>query len=208
MIASNTLRKLPFVIAAVCAVSAAVSGSAAAGTSASMQDAPTAASGGVAASSALVPDSASNVPPTPVSQAVHLADLQARIPVLQAEATIAKLNADIATSNSAAARAGVTGSTESSLPSLPATPTASTMAGATGTPPAAVKHSAPTPARSSMRVVSISGFDGQYRAVVEVAGQNVSVGPGDSVNGGWAVVSITESTIQLTHGRESLSLRM
>lgn len=197
MFASHTFRKLPLLIAAICAVS----GPAVAATSAAMPDPPAVASGAMPVASTSASTGTQPAQPSKVSPSEKLADLQARIPLLQAEAAIAKLNADIATANSAAARAGMGGLTELSPPPIP-------VQGATGAPPAMVGHVAPTPARPAIRAVSISGFDGQYRAVIYVSGQSVSVGPGDPVSGGWTVASITESTVRLTRGSESLSLRM
>ena len=68
--------------------------------------------------------------------------------------------------------------------------------------------SSPASAHAGMQAVSISGFDGRYQAVLTIDGRNVSVRPGDTLDGGWKVSNITESSVTLAHGKHVVVLRV
>lgn len=135
------------------------------------------------------------------SPAEELANLQAQIPILEAKAEIAKLKAQI--ENGGTAPSGLAQGMPSPMTPWGGTPTQGpaaqgNSAGATGSPTA----------KPGMEAVSISGFDGRYRAVLTIDGHTVSVRPGDTIEGGWKVTSITESSVTLAHGKHVVVLRV
>jgi type IV pilus biogenesis protein PilP len=120
------------------------------------------------------------------TQADDLASLQAQIQLLTAKAQIAKLKQEIATASGA--------------------PTA----------PSSVVSNAPVPQTVSveppkvsggMSAVTITAFNGVYRGVVNVNGEDIPVQPGQTIDGGWKVAKITDSEITLVRGKQTIVLR-
>lgn len=135
------------------------------------------------------------------SPAEELANLQAQIPILEAKAEIAKLKAQIENGGAAPSGPGQ-GAPSPTAPwganPMQATTAPGNSAGATGS----------STAKSGMEAVSISGFDGRYQAVLTIDGHTVSVRPGDTIEGGWKVASITDSSVTLAHGKRVVVLRV
>lgn len=127
-----------------------------------------------------------------------LSNLQARIQVLQAEAQIAKLEADIATSNADAVRGGGAGPV-AVAPTAPAV-----LPGSVVPSPSSLPRAVP---RSSIDLMAVDAFDGQYRAVIASGDKTLTVGLGDPVPGGWTVSAITDASVTLKRGRETMALR-
>jgi len=126
----------------------------------------------------------------------ELAALEAQIPILEAKAKIAKLNADIKDpSGMAQGPQGI------GLPGLPA------LGGAI-LPVSAQAVAAQRPIDSVVHALSISAFDGQYRALLAVDGQNVTVRQGDEIQGGWTVQSITDAGVKLIKGKQVRVVRL
>lgn len=109
----------------------------------------------------------------------RLSDLQARIPLLKAQAEIAELQARIRTASNV--NSGAT-SNAAATPTAPSAPLVIPKAGNT----------------SGIDLVSVRGYKGQYTASLEINGNVVQVSQGDSVDGGWIVSSITGSEVRLT----------
>ncbi len=81
---------------------------------------------------------------------------------------------------------------------------AGVAAGSVGTPPAAA------PARSSdgPALVSITEYDGRYRAGFDVDGHVVQRSQGESFDGGWTVSRITETSVELKRNKQVRVLGM
>ncbi|MEX3917915.1 hypothetical protein AB4Y43_16985 [Paraburkholderia sp. BR10872] len=150
--------------------------------------------------------------------------MNALIPLLSAQATIEKLRADIAKSLSEQAKAGVPVPT-SDLPTLPngmtggtaivVRPTTNAQPAATPAPTARASsgttgdlHQVAQGHAGAMRLVTINVFDQKCLAIVDVSGRRIQVGEGDSVEGGWTVTAISDRTVTVARGRETLTLRM
>ncbi|WP_116138411.1 type IV pilus biogenesis protein PilP [Trinickia diaoshuihuensis] len=143
----------------------------------------------------------SQTPSSEASPAEELANLQAQIPILEAKAEIAKLKAQI--ENGGTAPSGLAQGMPSPMNAWGGTPApASTSQSGSSS---ATSGSADKP---GMQAVSISGFDGRYQAVLTIDGRTVSVRPGETIEGGWKVTSITESSVTLAHGKRVVVLRV
>ncbi|TWG87967.1 type IV pilus biogenesis protein PilP [Cupriavidus gilardii J11] len=59
----------------------------------------------------------------------------------------------------------------------------------------------------SPRVLSVRAFDGDYTAVLEVGGQTTPVQAGDTLDGGWKVVTIGDDGVKLANGKRVRMLR-
>lgn len=139
------------------------------------------------------------------SDSEKLAALRAEIPLLTAQSEIEKLKADIATSQAAQTKAAMSvgAGMAYTSPVTGAPAVAAAVSAAPDRPHAPATHTGAAP----MTVTAIRGFDGVYRAILDVSGRAVSVGAGDTVSDGWLVTSVTESTVTLARGRESITLR-
>ncbi|WP_434716395.1 type IV pilus biogenesis protein PilP [Paraburkholderia sp. A3RO-2L] len=145
-----------------------------------------------------MPVSAATIAPTTVTNSAEaapsvdtgsdrLSDLQARIPLLKAQAEIAELQARIRTAT--AVNPGVaTGTTSPSPIVVTKPPNASTSSG--------------------IDLLSVRGYKGQYTASLVINGDVVQVSQGDSVDGGWIVSSITGSEVRLTRKGATRVVRM
>ncbi|MHB1669378.1 MAG: type IV pilus biogenesis protein PilP [Thiomonas sp.] len=118
--------------------------------------------------------------------------MQAQIPVLKAQAEIAKLKAEIAD-------AGKPRSTTAAQPGFPGMPMAGAAQGY-GAPTLRGAH-ADDAGASSWRVTEISGFNGRYTALlVDGNGRAHEVAPGVALPGGWHVATIAPHTVVLAKG--------
>lgn len=151
------------------------------------------------AAQAVAADAKAATSATGMSAAEELATLQAQIPILEAKARIAKLKAEIDNGGSNA----TPGPGGAALPAMPSWGTSSARA---ASPPAPAADSAS--ARSGMQAISISGFDGRFQAALTIDGRNVTVRPGDTLDGGWKVSNITESSVTLVRGKQVVVLRV
>ncbi|MNT23126.1 Type IV pilus biogenesis [compost metagenome] len=57
------------------------------------------------------------------------------------------------------------------------------------------------------RLVSLRAFDGHYNAILDVDGRTVPVQAGDTLDGGWKVVSIDDAGVRLANGKRVRTLR-
>ncbi|WP_434034696.1 type IV pilus biogenesis protein PilP [Cupriavidus sp. a3] len=148
--------------------------------------------------------SAANTPPVETSQparstdAPELAALQSQLALWKARAEIAKFKAEVrrAEDSMVAAPAGVPSG--AGLPSI-------SLGGPM--PTGGVAERAPRLAPEAPRLVSLRAFDGHYNAVVDVSGRTVPVQAGDSLDGGWKVVSIDDGGVKLANGKRTRTLR-
>lgn len=60
---------------------------------------------------------------------------------------------------------------------------------------------------SGFTLREISSFNGHYKARIRVNGHEVAVVEGDVVDGGWKVVSISDSEVVLASGKKVIVLR-
>lgn len=149
--------------------------------------------------------------PAPADRATRspkaLADDQLEVMFLEVRAKKAKLLADIRRAETEGSQAptlaaGIPGSGVSPQGPLPLV--AGAAAGSVGTTPAAA------PARSSdgPALVSITAYDGRYRAGFDVEGHVVQRSEGEIIDGGWTVSRITETRVELKRNKQVRVLRM
>jgi type IV pilus biogenesis protein PilP len=149
----------------------------------------------------------SQVAPTPVAdEASELAALQRRIPVLKAKAEIAKQEAEIAKAeaekrNAISPTAQAMGGMQS--PSL----TAGLPTTVSVQTPQASRTPNPVKPTESINVNAITSFNGRFAASLDVNGSDVPVRPGDQIEGGWTVGTITASTVAISKKNQSRLLR-
>ncbi|RKP47569.1 type IV pilus biogenesis protein PilP [Trinickia fusca] len=135
-----------------------------------------------------------------MSPADELADLQAQIMILEAKAKIAKLRVEIDTAGAPPQAMQAPGM---GMPVMP--PMSMNMAPSAS--PSAPGAAAATHGAGGMQVVSISCFDNHCNAMLSVDGHNVAVRQGDTIDGGWKVTGITDSSITLARGKQVHVLR-
>lgn len=155
-------------------------------------DAPSPASPVLAASAPMV-SSAPSPSETATSNGAlsdELGGLQARIQVLEAQRKIAELNKAIRDANGAASAGGQSSPPVALNGALPAST-------ATSTPSAAIVSK---PSAAEMQVLTITAFDGRYRALLDNGSRQQDVQVGDTV-AGWLVTRITEHTVELARGK-------
>lgn len=75
--------------------------------------------------------------------------------------------------------------------------------GPSGTPPTAAPVRSDGPA-----LVSITAYDGRYRAAFEVDGHVIQRSQGEAVEGGWTVSRITETSVELKRNKQVRVLRI
>ena len=137
------------------------------------------------------------------SASTELADLQAQIPLLQARATIAELNARIAKATADGGRGILPVTMQSSMVPVPSGgPLINTNA-----VPAATRAVRPEGGTDGMSITSLTGFDGQYRAVINVGGVEEPAVPGASIGAGWTVKAVTGAGVTLVKGKQTVVLR-
>jgi type IV pilus biogenesis protein PilP len=111
------------------------------------------------------------------------------------KAEIAKYKAEV---EAAEARGGPTFTAPPSLPP------------GQGVMPPAVLRLPPTAGAMTTakpKLVRIGGADGHFDALIDVDGHVVDAFVGDMVEGGWTVVSINASEVQLKHDRQTIVLK-
>ncbi|WP_218959603.1 type IV pilus biogenesis protein PilP [Cupriavidus sp. IK-TO18] len=136
--------------------------------------------------------------PSRPTDAPELAALQSQLALWKARAEIAKFKAEVkrAEDSMVAAPAGVPPG--AGVPSV-------SLGGPM--PTGGVAERAPRLAPEAPRLVSLRAFDGHYNAVVDVSGRTVPVQAGDSLEGGWKVVSIDDGGVKLANGKRVRTLR-
>ncbi|MCY1214553.1 type IV pilus biogenesis protein PilP [compost metagenome] len=136
--------------------------------------------------------------PSRPSDAPELAVLQSQIALWKARAEIAKYKAEVrrAEDSLSAAPAGVPPA--AGMPSI-------SLAGPM--PAGGVAERSPRLAPEAPRLVSLRAFDGQYSAMVDVNGRTVPVQAGDTLDGGWKVVSVGDGGVKLANGKRVRTLR-
>lgn len=145
---------------------------------------------------------AATVSASSMSPADELAALQAQIMILEAKAKIAKLRAEIDNAGAPPQAMQAPGMGMPVMPSMSMNMAPAASSSAPGT--AAATHGTGT---GAMQVVSISCFDNHCNAMISVDGHNVAVRQGDTLDGGWKVAGITDSSITLARGKQVHVLR-
>lgn len=155
---------------------------------------------GGAATAAMAATVAESTQPSRPSDASELAVLQSQIAVWKARAEIAKYKAEVrrAEDSLAAAPAGVPAPPVGGAPSI-------SLAGPM--PSSGVAERGPRLAPEAPRLISLRAFDGHYNALMDVNGRTVPVQAGDTLDGGWKVVSIDDGGVKLANGKRVRALR-
>ncbi|MFS8981445.1 type IV pilus biogenesis protein PilP [Cupriavidus necator] len=137
--------------------------------------------------------------PSRHTDAPELAVLQSQLALWKARAEIAKFKAEVKRAEeSLTAPAAGAPSAAGGAPSI----------SLTGPMPAGgIAERAPRMASESTRLVSLRAFDGHYNAVVDVGGRTLPVQAGDTLDGGWKVVSIDDGGVKLANGKRVRTLR-
>ncbi|MDK3022939.1 type IV pilus biogenesis protein PilP [Cupriavidus taiwanensis] len=136
--------------------------------------------------------------PSRATESSELAVLQSQLALWKAKAEIAKYKAEVkrADDSLVAAPAGATpGAGVASI----------SLAGPM--PAGGAAERAPRLAAEAPRLVSLRAFDGHYNAVVDVSGRTMPVQAGDTLDGGWKVVSIDGGGVKLANGKRVRTLR-
>jgi type IV pilus biogenesis protein PilP len=135
------------------------------------------------------------------------AALQKEAASLKTRADIAKYRADIAKYEADARNAGMQGTPALTSP-LPGGPLPAGPLSLQGAPMVGSGSSATVSTTAGNRgrpsLVRIGAADGQYGARIEMNGNSVDVRAGDTLEGGWSVVSIDASGVKLRHGKQPL----
>jgi type IV pilus biogenesis protein PilP len=137
----------------------------------------------------------------------ELADDQVEVMFLEVRAKKAKLLADIKRAETEGVQApspaaGAPGSGVSLQGPLPMG--AGVATGSVGTPPA----SAPARVSNDAVLVSITSYDGRFRAGFDVDGHVVQRSQGEAIDGGWTVSRISETSVELKRNKQVRVLRM
>ncbi|SPD69325.1 conserved exported protein of unknown function (plasmid) [Cupriavidus taiwanensis] len=195
---ANAASAMSNPVAAAIASAGGSPGTSQSGTAPSMQPTAAAPAAGVASPTATSTPAAEAVQPLRPTDAPELAALQSQMALWKARAEIAQYKAEakraedslIAAPAGAAAGAGV-----------------ASISLAGPMPVGGVAERAPRLAPEAPRVVSLRAFDGHYNAVVEVSGRTIPVQAGDTLDGGWKVVSIDDGGVKLANGKRVRTLR-
>ncbi|MGH8430570.1 MAG: type IV pilus biogenesis protein PilP [Solimonas sp.] len=157
----------------------------------------------VAATSAMTPTAAST-PPVETAQPSHpkdsseLAALQSQLALWKTRAEIAKFKAEVKRAEDSMVAAPAGPAPGAGVPSI-------SLGGPM--PTGGVAERAPRLAPEAPWLVSLRAFDGHYNAVVDVSGRTVPVQAGDTLDGGWKVVSIDDGGVKLANGKRVRTLR-
>ncbi|WP_455289554.1 type IV pilus biogenesis protein PilP [Cupriavidus necator] len=136
--------------------------------------------------------------PSRTTDAPGLAALQSQLALWKARAEIAKFKAEVKRAEDSMVAAPAGAPPGAGVPSV-------SLGGPM--PTGGVAERAPRLAPEAPRLVSLRAFDGHYNAVVDVSGRTVPVQAGDSLDGGWKVVSIDDSGVKLANGKRVRTLR-
>lgn len=129
------------------------------------------------------------------------AQQQRELALLKTQAEIAKYRAEIARYHSEEATVQSPGAASLGIPT----------SGPVPPPVGAINvNTLPTPALATRHpsVIRIGGANGQYEARLELNGHTVDVRAGDALDDGWKVVSVDATSVRLTHGKQSVLLRL
>ncbi|MFJ4291239.1 type IV pilus biogenesis protein PilP [Cupriavidus sp. NPDC089707] len=136
--------------------------------------------------------------PSRPTDAPELAALQSQLALWKARAEIAKYKAEVKRADDALVAAPPGAAPGAGVASI-------SLAGPM--PAGGVAERAPRLAPEAPRLVSLRAFDGHYNAVVDVSGRTVPVQAGDTLDGGWKVVSIDDAGVKLANGKRVRTLR-
>lgn len=123
----------------------------------------------------------------PLSESDELAALQSQIPILKARAEIAEYQAAIKKAEAQQAGAQLT----------PAPGQATSLQGRLPIAVARVMSEQTEP----MLVLAIRAYNGIYEAQLDLNGQPIVVRAGNTLDGGWKVTRIDDSSVRLERGR-------
>ncbi|WP_243736896.1 type IV pilus biogenesis protein PilP [Cupriavidus sp. L7L] len=151
----------------------------------------------VAATSASTPP-VEMAQPTRPTDAPELAALQSQLALWKARAEIAKFKAEVKRAEDSLVAAPPGAAPGAGVPSV-------SLGGPM--PTGGVGERAPRLAPEAPRLVSLRAFDGHFNAVVDVSGRTVPVQAGDTLDGGWKVVSIDDGGVKLANGKRVRTLR-
>lgn len=159
--------------------------------------------GTVQAAQAVTATSASTPPmetaqPSRPTDAPELAALQSQLALWKARAEIAKFKAEVKRAEDSMVAAPPGAAPGAGVPSV-------SLGGPM--PTGGVAERAPRLAPEAPRLVSLRAFDGHFNAVVDVSGRTVPVQAGDTLDGGWKVVSIDDGGVKLANGKRTRTLR-
>jgi len=127
--------------------------------------------------------------------APELATLQSQLALWKARAEIAKYKAEVKRA-------------EDSITSAPAgAPQPGGAPSISLTGPMPTGGASPRLSSDGTRLVSLRAFDGHYNATLDVDGRTVPVQAGDTLDGGWKVVSIDDAGVRLANGKRVRTLR-
>ncbi|WP_256441900.1 MULTISPECIES: type IV pilus biogenesis protein PilP [unclassified Cupriavidus] len=158
----------------------------------------TSATGNVAPTAATTPPAVETAQPSRPTDAPELAALQSQLALWKARAEIAKYKAEVKRAEDSLIAAPAGGATGAGAPSI-------SLAGPM--PAGGVAERAPRLAPEAPRLVSLRAFDGHYNAVVDVSGRTIPVQAGDTLDGGWKVVSIDDGGVKFANGKRVRTLR-
>lgn len=136
--------------------------------------------------------------PSRPTDAPELAALQSQLALWKARAEIAKFKAEVKRAEDSMVAAPAGTPPGAGVPSI-------SLGGPM--PTGGVAERAPRVAPEAPRLVSLRAFDGHYNAVVDVSGRTVPVQAGDTLDGGWKVVSIDDGGVKLANGKRMRTLR-
>ncbi|TDF64921.1 type IV pilus biogenesis protein PilP [Cupriavidus sp. L7L] len=136
--------------------------------------------------------------PTRPTDAPELAALQSQLALWKARAEIAKFKAEVKRAEDSLVAAPPGAAPGAGVPSV-------SLGGPM--PTGGVGERAPRLAPEAPRLVSLRAFDGHFNAVVDVSGRTVPVQAGDTLDGGWKVVSIDDGGVKLANGKRVRTLR-
>ncbi|UIF89229.1 type IV pilus biogenesis protein PilP [Cupriavidus sp. UYPR2.512] len=157
----------------------------------------TSATGNVAPTATTAPTVETAQPSRP-TDAPELAALQSQLALWKARAEIAKYKAEVKRAEDSLIASPAGAAPGGGAPSI-------SLAGPM--PAGGVAERAPRIAPEAPRVVSLRAFDGHYTAVVDVSGRTIPVHAGDTLDGGWKVVSIDDGGVKLANGKRVRTLR-
>ncbi|SPS02311.1 type IV pilus biogenesis protein PilP [Cupriavidus taiwanensis] len=158
----------------------------------------TSATGNVAPAAATTPPTVETDQPSRPTDAPELAALQSQLALWKARAEIAKYKAEVKRAEDSLIAAPAGAAPGAGAPAI-------SLAGPM--PAGGVAERAPRLAPEAPRVVSLRAFDGHYTAVMDVSGRTIPVHAGDTLDGGWKVVSIDDGGVKLANGKRVRTLR-
>ncbi|RWA55692.1 hypothetical protein AU476_06155 [Cupriavidus sp. UYMSc13B] len=141
--------------------------------------------------------------PASRTAAQQLADLQVENMILEMKAKNAKLAAEIRTAEQGPSATAATASPMVPSLQMPLQPAVGMAGNASSLAPAAAVRSNDGPT-----LISITAYDGRFRANIDIDGRIVQRSQGESIDGGWSVSRISESSVELKRNKQLRVLRM